>query len=275
MSVIFEAVQEAQRAFHDAIAGNMTALRDDASWPVFWAVISASFLYGVFHAVGPGHGKIVVGTYLLADGGTLKRGLWITALSSLLQGAVAVLLVVGLFHLLGLARQKTEFAAAWFEAASFGLVALLGVHMIWRGINAYTHRGCSHTHCAHGHAADTKSAIAMIVSIGIRPCSGGILVMFFACLLDEIATGVAATFAMALGTGLSTSLIALAAAGSRTGALKLIEHSENRIAVLSAVAKFLGGGLLVAMGVMFCMAAIPSNISVSGHAHPLMKQRMP
>lgn len=277
MSVIFEAIQDAQRIFHDAVAGNLTALRDGGSYGVAWALITASFLYGVFHAAGPGHGKVIVGAYMLADGGTLRRGLWVTALSSLLQGVVAVALVLGLYYGLGLARQKTELAAAWFEAGSFALVALIGAHMVWRGLRAFRHRGCGDETCGHDHHHDVhgrKSMAAMVFSIGIRPCSGGLLVMFFACLVGQIAAGIAATFAMAVGTGMTTSAIAIVAAGSRHGLLKFLGGSDARMRTASSVIRILGGILLLSLGVLFALAAMPQNNASSGHAHPLMKQRV-
>jgi len=285
--MIFDVIQEAQRGFHDQIASSMNIMRDGGSWAAGATLITASFLYGILHAAGPGHGKVIVAGYMLADDGSLRRGLVITALSSLLQAVVAVVLVLGLFYGLGIARSQTELMAAWFETGSFALVALIGAALFIRGVLALRPKhGHVHVHghdcgCGHNHgpvAADIKNMrgigpmAAMIVSIGIRPCSGALLVMFFACIMGEITAGIAATFVMAIGTGITTSAIAIAAAHSRRGLLKLVGASELRIALASAMAKIAGGLLICALGVMFAAASAPSATQgVAAYRHPLMQ----
>jgi len=282
--MIFDVIQDAQRVFHDQIASSMNIMRDGGSWAAGAALITASFLYGILHAAGPGHGKVIVAGYMLADDGSLRRGLVITGLSSLLQAVVAVVLVLGLFYGLGIARSQTELMAAWFETVSFALVALIGSALFIRGVLALRLKhGHVHAHdcgCGHNHGpvvADIKNmrgigpTVAMIVSIGIRPCSGALLVMFFACIMGEITAGIVATFVMAIGTGITTGAIAVAAAHSRRGLLKLVGASEPRIALASAIAKIVGGLLICALGVMFAAVSAPSATQgVAAYQHPLM-----
>ena len=52
-----------------------------------------SFLYGVFHAAGPGHGKAVISSYLFANNETWRRGVVLSCASAMLQALVAILLV--------------------------------------------------------------------------------------------------------------------------------------------------------------------------------------
>src|SRR5690606_23130257 len=56
-------------------------------------LITLSFAYGVFHAAGPGHGKAVIATYLLATGEKLKRGVVISFASAFVQALTAIVVV--------------------------------------------------------------------------------------------------------------------------------------------------------------------------------------
>jgi ABC-type nickel/cobalt efflux system permease component RcnA len=282
---IIGTVMDLQRAFHERIAFDLTALHEGGSPAAFVTLAGAGFLYGILHAVGPGHGKVVISGYMLADDHTLKRGLFITAASSLMQAVVAIALVLVLFYGLGLAREKTEYAAAWFECASFGLVALIGAVLFMRGVSGLSHRGhthgpdCEHCHtpdAAHVRAAHGPAAIAtMIASVGMRPCSGALLLMFFSCLMGEIWAGIAATFAMAVGTAITTGAIAAAAASSRKGLLKIVGQSEARVGLLSALVKIAGGLLIFTLTMLFFYTSWPSAESkvIAPYNHPLMGHR--
>ena len=59
-----------------------------------WLLGGLSFLYGVFHAAGPGHGKVVISSYVLANETQLRRGVTLSVLSALLQSVVAVVFVL-------------------------------------------------------------------------------------------------------------------------------------------------------------------------------------
>lgn len=286
---IFQTLTDLHRAFHDRIALDLTALHDGGSPAAFATLVAAGFLYGVFHAAGPGHGKVIIGSYMLADDHALRRGLLITALSSLLQAVVAIALVLVLFYGLGLARETTEYAAAWFEAFSFALVALVGGFLFLRGLRGAlgVWRGHRHRHhaggcCDHAHGPDAAqistaqgplAIAAIIASVGLRPCSGALILLFFSCLLGEVWAGIAATLAMALGTALTTGAIATAAATSRRGILRAVGQSEARVAILSAAIKIIGGLVIALLGVMFCVSSLPgaNAHTIAPYNHPLMR----
>lgn len=94
-------------------------------------LIGASFIYGIFHAAGPGHGKAVISTYVLANRETLKRGVLLSFISALLQAVTAVALVsIGNF-VLGLTALAMTDAARGFELAAYAMVVALGVYMVF------------------------------------------------------------------------------------------------------------------------------------------------
>ena len=269
----FDLFQSLQRQFHDRLADTMHAIHDTGSPLAILALIAAGFFYGIFHAIGPGHGKVVVTSYLLASERSLRQGLVIVALSSLLQALVAIGVVLTLFWALGLARAQAEQAALILEAVSFALIALVGFNLIVRGIREV--RGLRHTHHHHDHAHDDHCGCGhahmptpaelrnthgvwqqagLILSIGIRPCSGAIILLLFACLIGVVGAGIVATLAMAVGTALTTGALAIAAVRSKRWVLKVTQASERALAMTHAALALGGGMLILLLGLLFCVS---------------------
>ncbi len=70
------------------------------------SLLGFSLVYGVLHALGPGHGKIVITTWLATHPAKLKSSIGLTLAASLLQGLVAIALVVVVLALLWLRRRR-------------------------------------------------------------------------------------------------------------------------------------------------------------------------
>ncbi|MGB2078192.1 MAG: nickel/cobalt transporter, partial [Vibrio sp.] len=233
-----------------------------------WSLLGLSTLYGFLHALGPGHGKIIVTTYLATHPTKVKTSLWITVISALLQAVVACVLVTSLLWLFQASMKQVNQESLNFIKASYGIMMLLGVVILAKSIQSIyrqlkpsqpqvqfqtikplTHtanrliqgQGAFHQHnyqdgdtcgCGHKHIASQDELnqaqswteyLAIITSIGIRPCTGAIMVLLFANLLDIYWLGVVSSFAMAIGTALSTSSIALMTVSGR----KLVRRYLN------------------------------------------------
>ena len=228
-----------QIAFERLLSGAVRAVR--ASPAGLWSLAGLSFAYGVFHAAGPGHGKAVVASYMLANERALRRGLAISFLASILQGLVAIAIVGVLALVLNATAQRMRDTASLVELASFGGIALFGAWLMWRKGAAlvavlrppvkesrFVCEACdaddAHVHgenCGHFHMPDPatlgagftwRDAILTIFAAGSRPCSGAILVLVFAMAQGIFSAGVLATFAMSLGTAITTGALAAAPA---------------------------------------------------------------
>jgi nickel/cobalt transporter (NicO) family protein len=111
------------------MTGWMKALHGDPS--ALWGLVGLSFLYGVVHAAGPGHGKALIASYMLANERALRRGIILAFLAALLQAFVAIALV-GIAALVFRAT-STEMNNAAFvvEMASYGAIAAVGAWLVW------------------------------------------------------------------------------------------------------------------------------------------------
>src|SRR5215207_4982213 len=118
-----------QASFYQDFSRIIRAAKTDGS--AVWTLLGVSFLYGIFHAAGPGHGKAVISSYLVANEETWRRGIVLSFASAFLQAAVAVALVgIAAVILNATARQMCD-AGRVIELASYALIALLGLRLIW------------------------------------------------------------------------------------------------------------------------------------------------
>jgi nickel/cobalt exporter len=290
-----------QAEFYRAMSGTLRAAKSDGS--AVWTLFGIAFLYGIFHAAGPGHGKAVISSYMVANEETWRRGVVLSFASAMLQAVVAVAIVgVAAVLLNATARQMCD-AERVIEIASYALIALLGARLVWvkgsgfihaaRGMGrplapagaAVTHDHHAHDHHhhdhAHGHAhhhdhhhhehasawghahgpepedlagpGGWKRGLAAIVAVGLRPCSGAILVLVFALAQGLLWAGVVATFVMGLGTAITVAVIATLAVGAKSLAKKFASSPSGYgmlalrgIEVGAAVLVLLFGALLLA-----------------------------
>lgn len=260
-----------QRDLHRSLTLAMTELAQAPTATTWGVLLGVSFGYGVFHAAGPGHGKAVLATYLASHGGAVRRALGLSFAAALLQGVTAILLVVVLVYLLGWVTRQAMGSVATVEHVSFLLVATLGGWLCWRAVSqlrvAYAPRHTSspadhahgsegHHHCCHGahhiepeQALDKRTALMTVLAIGIRPCSGAVLMVGAASLLGNVLLGMAAVLAMSLGTGLTVSLLALATIVARDWARRRLAGQQRQLGQrLAAWLALAGGSVIVVLG---------------------------
>lgn len=241
-----------------------------------------SFIYGVLHALGPGHGKIVITTWLATHPSKLRSSIGLTLASSLLQGLVAIGLVVVVLTVLQLPARQLHMSSFWLEKASYALVGVLGVLLCWRALKkirallrrptftAFTPHhvhdercGCGHQHVPNPEQLqsgdDWRARLMIILSMGMRPCSGAIMVLLFSKVVGVFGWGMASALAMAAGTSLTITSLALLVHSFRTMALKL---SGNKAPVLWrqmawTTLALAGGAILVVAAVVMWVGAVP------------------
>jgi ABC-type nickel/cobalt efflux system permease component RcnA len=193
------------------------SLRNDAG--AVWTLVGLGFAYGVFHAAGPGHGKAIVASYVVANENALKRGAAIAVLAAALQGLVAILLVATVALALGGTRRTMTSAVNWIETASYASLFLFGLWLLvkkLRGLLALARPDAPAPAHDHFHmpgpkevmAWSRRDAAAAIVAAGLRPCSGAILILVFTLSQGVLWAGAAAVAAMSAGTALTTAGIA-------------------------------------------------------------------
>jgi ABC-type nickel/cobalt efflux system permease component RcnA len=264
-----------QREFHRRLTNELGEVKDREG-SAFWLVF-VSFLYGIFHAAGPGHGKAVLTTYLLTQGREVRRGVAMATAAALMQGTTAVVLVYGLILVAGWLPRETHTAVDWTERFSFLLVAAIGLFLLWRGIKGIrgslqeSRAEAKHEECdPHDiqpnqikQAKDWRSIFGVVFAIGLRPCSGAVLLLIFAHIMQIYWAGVAAVVAMSAGTAITVSTLALLAVNARQWVLALTKSASSRWWGIG------GGAVILLAGTLILYLGVSLLIYSFGPQHPL------
>nr|WP_279146128.1 nickel/cobalt transporter [Photobacterium carnosum] len=252
------------------INGQLSDLLYDAQQNITaaYSLAGLSFLYGIFHSLGPGHGKMIVTTYLATNPAKIKASLIMTVVSAFVQAVVAITLVSILLVFFKSSMRQVNDAADQFISYSFMAMLLLGVIVIYRSLKqvwqlrtAPLHHhdrgdncGCGHKHFANAdeinQATSLREYIVIIFSIGIRPCTGAILVLLFANMVGLYWLGVISAILMAVGTALTTSAIALLTLSGKKIVSRYLATNDRQRTMASIILKLFGGVLLVLLGLL-------------------------
>jgi ABC-type nickel/cobalt efflux system permease component RcnA len=250
-----------QRSFQNVMAGALRGIQAGDPRAV-WTLCSATAAYGFFHALGPGHGKVLIGGAALASGATLKRLSILTVLSSLAQAATAIILVGGLYFLLQIgSADLADLAETWLAPASYVAIGAIGAVLVFRGARSChkinqpkhaTHGCCGH---AHGPSVDdvatlttTRDAVALIASIAIRPCTGALFVLVIAARFDAFAVGCFAVITMGIGTAAFNLTVATTGVTARRLA-GLGARNHHAVQAISATLHLMGGVLIIVISI--------------------------
>ncbi|MBE7184382.1 MAG: nickel/cobalt transporter [Methylobacterium mesophilicum] len=300
---LLNTVNQWQQHFYRALTGALKTMRDGGGGA--WLLAGLSFLYGVFHAAGPGHGKAVIASYMLANEVALRRGIVLSFVSAFLQAVSAIVLMLAVYLVLrGSNISMTD--ATWFlEVASYVLVTLFGAWLLWRklvprlsrfltsapahSLSAataphihsddcgclpvsrlrYAPRGavaepahgfrasaaiedvcatCGHAHMPDpallsGDRFDWRTAWSAVLAVGLRPCSGALIVLSFALLHGLWLGGLLSVLAMSLGTAITVSALATLAVTAKAWAVGFAGNGRTGNAIHAAIE--IGGAALV------------------------------
>ena len=285
-----------QKEFYRSMTGALKAMRDDGSKA--WLLVGLSFAYGIFHAAGPGHGKAVISSYMVANEVTLRRGILLSFISAFLQ-AISALVIVGLaFLVLRGTTISMDDATHALEVSSFAMITAFGAYLLWTKIFKYGHshdhhdhahmhihdENCDHGHghnhdaaghkhdaksefacdtCGHIHAPDPqmiarefnwKTASAAVFAVGLRPCSGALIILTFAILNGLYLGGIMSVLAMALGTAITVSTLATLAVTAKNVAMRYTNaDASGRI---HRAIEIFGAGLVFVLGLTLLMASL-------------------
>jgi ABC-type nickel/cobalt efflux system permease component RcnA len=230
-----------QRDLNREIGRHMRAIRDgDSRWALL-AGLSFAFLYGVLHALGPGHGKFVVASYFLSRQARLWRGL-------LMGLQIAVTHVVSALGLLWLAdvSLKTVLggspsAMRGVQLVSYGTTAAIGMVMLVRAVRrSVSRRGAGIQRGDSGHEHGGKQLGLVSFCVGLVPCTGALLVMLFALANDMVFAGTMMVAAIAAGMAVTMSALGVLSILARSAVLSRVEPTGRTHSAVVRVLEYAG-----------------------------------
>ncbi|MFP3920302.1 MAG: nickel/cobalt transporter [Dichotomicrobium sp.] len=268
-------VEQTQQTLYRQLAGGVRKLKQERGVAAGFALVLLSFVYGVVHAIGPGHGKAVISSYALANERTARRGIVLAFGASFVQALSAIVLVGVMAVIFNAAGLKIRERVGEMETLSYALVAVIGAGMLFATLRRFWRRSM-HAHHAHAHDADCdcghshmpdphalegrewswRNAAAIMLAVGIRPCTGAIVVLVFALTQGMFWAGILSTFAMSLGTAITVSVLAAAAVGSRELAARAGGAGTVWARRVQAAAALGGGFVVMTLGIVLFAASL-------------------
>ena len=331
-----------QAIFYRTLSGEIRAAKSDGS--ALWALMGIAFVYGVFHAAGPGHGKAVISSYLLANDETWRRGVALSFASALVQSLTAILIVGIAAALLGATAKMMGDAVRAIEIVSYGLIVVVGArllsakgsgfvraaealsarrggalgdagnhHAVEPASGAHQHQDhgassrCGHQHslplghrhndhahdhgCHHNHGHDHdhthhddheldvmpwghahgpepqelagpegwKRGLSAIVAVGLRPCSGAIILLVFALSQGLFWAGAVSTLVMGLGTAVTVAAIATFAVSAKAFVRRFATDEISYGSVVVRGLELGAAGLVLAFGLLLLAGYMASE----------------
>jgi len=211
-----------QTQIHEAITHQIEKLKEGQSLAALWGLLLISFGYGVFHVLAPGHGKVIVGSYFLGNKAGWRDGVWAGFLMAIGHTVTAVGIVAVLYLLFGLGQLAVLDDARYMELAGYGLIAAIGLWLLWRAMRNEPECGvCGHQHDhdsarhhahEHGHVARRlkKPSTGLFAAASLVPCTGSMIILLFTLANDVLWAGILAVITIALGMWLTVSAIGIA-----------------------------------------------------------------
>ncbi len=196
-------------------------IRENPWGTAFWSYLGLAFAYGVIHALGPGHGKVFVSTYFLSRKASVRQGVLMGAMTSSLHVISAVILVMVLYFVVksgGLG--SVDHAGRHLQKISAGLICIVGLFLIFKSGRAFFYPD-NKSSCSCVSETDNKSLLSLSLAVGMVPCPGAALILFFSITLDIIFAGIIAMVFIAAGLALTTISFALVSLFTRNILAKL------------------------------------------------------
>lgn len=229
------------QTYSDIIKSGLRQAQTDPSFATLAPLIFFSFIYGLFHAAGPGHGKTLVGSYYLARGGRWVEALWLSVRIGVIHVLGAFLLVlVSFYGIQTFVSKLLSDVTLYTTRLSATIILLIGFWMLWR--HFFPPHGEHHHHCGCS-SCKPKTSWAIALAAGLVPCPGTVVIFILTFSLGSYLAGVLSAISMALG--MSGVIFIAALLGQTLGQSPYVAKASRSLSLI-AILLLLGlGGLML------------------------------
>ena len=248
-----------QHQLNTKLTEQVKKIKDERSWNTLLPLIFISFLYGVLHAAGPGHGKVVVFSYFLSRRSDVKKGIFLGNLISLFHAVSGIVIVLTLYFII-----KTTYLSP-FEAISqkiklisYSLIILIGLLLFLNTIFNITGKlnrktGGDDTSI---ESQENKGILPLALAVGMVPCPGVVIIMLFALSFNLLTIGLSMSLLMALGMATTITLAGLISIFGREGLLRVLARKERIQHLFQKGLSVFGSLLIMGLGSIFLISLL-------------------
>ena len=237
----------AQRSLQQRIATTMDEISQKGSIRSLGVLLGVSFVFGVLHAMGPGHRKAVLVTYFLGEGTKPIKGFITGFLLALVHAASAIILVGGLYlftsRSLLLSVDKTQ---AILFPATYAIILILGIWMIFQGIRENRSKN-------NPFRSTDKTGIRGLILSGLIPCPAASAIMILAVAGNALPIGIISVLMMSLGMGILLAVLGLLTVLLRNRISGLMQDSLKR---MELILHLLSGSAMALFGLFMILGSL-------------------
>jgi len=226
-----------QASLRDALGNYFYSWKESGSRALFWGIMGVSFLYGILHALGPGHRKTVIFSLYLARKAPPWEPAGTGALLAILHAGAAVVLLLALRGVSGAISGRADDITVYMEGFAYVLLIAVALYLVVSAIRDLA-RG------ANDAKADAMGLGTILVT-GVYPCPGAILILVLSLTLDITGIGILAVLAMSLGMSVPIIASGYLAWFGRTGLFLALKSNGTKLARVSAAVELFGYSFLL------------------------------
>lgn len=263
----YTVIAEEQKVLREKLTAAISAMKS-GDWDAIWKFLAICLVYGMLHALGPGHGKSIVVGYFIARRGRWRQGVALGAGITVTHTMSAVLLLLILYAIFkATVFNAFETGRVGIERASYALIMLTGVLLVVLAIRDVikSRKGCgcaARLDAAEGAAAEGTVAlvgvsqnralppiarwreiIGVAAVTGIVPCPAVALIVLFCLLNSMVALSLLGALVICIGMTITNVAFGIAAVAFRKGIDKGSAHT--RIATKIYTVATLAGGVII------------------------------
>lgn len=237
-------ISKLQKVLQQKLSNLAKSIKEKPSIKTYFWLILFAFLYGVIHALGPGHGKFIALSYFMSEGVEIKKGIIVGSSIAFLHAGSGFAAVMILYKILNSSYLKTiDNVSRQIQLISYGLIALVGLVLLIK--NIFLNRQSKISNDISG-----KGMLSMILAIGLVPCPGAVILTLFSISINSIHLGALMVLAMAAGMALTISIIGIVTILLKKGTLGIFTSQSELQWKLTKAIQIFGSSAIVLIGAL-------------------------
>jgi nickel/cobalt exporter len=246
-----------QRKLNQKITSLSKEIKERKSPGPILLILIITFIYGMVHALGPGHGKTITFSYFLAEQAEIKKGILVGTIIGFLHALSALVLVLVLYFIIRKAfLPQFEDYGRIIRLISYGLISLVGLFLLGRAIVSICKKARPAGPDVDHKTIMDKSIIPFAVAVGIIPCTGAVIVLLFSISMGILYLGVISIFFMALGMATTISIVGVMTILAKNTLTGFIKASTKVSKALQTGLSVIGALFIIVLGLLLFTSTI-------------------
>jgi ABC-type nickel/cobalt efflux system permease component RcnA len=254
---IFKRISPIQHRLNNKLAELTQKLKEEKSLKTFLLIIFISFVFGVVHGMGPGHGKTITFSYFLSNKkANIKTGILMGSLIAFMHACSALIIVLTLYAIIKKSFLSSfENLSSIIRLISYGLITIIGLFLLLKSV---INPGKKKNFQTSKNYILDKGMLPIIFAIGIIPCPGAVIILLFSISMEILKVGIISTFFMATGMAFTISSVGILTIITKKGILKLASDKNRLITIFQKALELIGASLILLFGLFLFLY----NISI-------------